>query len=67
MLHTPLVEGEPPQARGSAMLIGASTREEVVERLKKDVYVKDGVWDFEKVLAHSTRMSITRLMPEAIR
>jgi hypothetical protein len=60
MLHTPLVEGEPPQARGSAMLIGASTREEVVERLKKDVYVKDGVWDFEKVQIIPFRSAIRK-------
>jgi hypothetical protein len=35
--------------KGSAMLIGAKTREEVVERLKKDVYVEHGVWDLSKV------------------
>lgn len=35
--------------KGSAMLIGANTKEEVVERLKKDVYVSGKVWDWEKV------------------
>ena len=35
--------------QGSAMLIGAKTREEVVERLKSDVYVKGEVWDWSKV------------------
>jgi len=39
----------PPKMKGSAMLIGAKTREEVIERVKKDVYVEQGVWDVEKV------------------
>ena len=49
MLEEPVKEGETPKMKGSAMLIGASTREEVVERLKRDVYVTGGVWDWEKV------------------
>ncbi|OAK99712.1 hypothetical protein IQ06DRAFT_294133 [Phaeosphaeriaceae sp. SRC1lsM3a] len=51
MLEEPVKEGDsgPPKMKGSAMLIGAKTREEVVERLKKDVYVEGGVWDLEKV------------------
>ena len=51
MLEEPIKEGDagPPKMKGSAMLIGAKTKEEVLERLKKDVYVKGEVWDFEKV------------------
>lgn len=49
MLESHPAEGEAPKMKGSAMLIGAKTREEVVERLKKDVYVKGEVWDWEKV------------------
>jgi|TARA_R110002003_G_scaffold72_1_gene6689 hypothetical protein len=51
MLEEPIKEGDsgPPKMKGSAMLIGAKTREEVVERLKKDVYVEHGVWDLSKV------------------
>lgn len=51
MLEEPIKEGDsgPPKMKGSAMLIGAKTREEVIERLKKDVYVQEGVWDVEKV------------------
>jgi hypothetical protein len=49
MLEEPIKEGETPKMKGSACLIGAKTREEVVERLKKDVYVESGVWDLEKV------------------
>ncbi|KAF2872547.1 hypothetical protein BDV95DRAFT_606148 [Massariosphaeria phaeospora] len=40
---------DPPSMKGSCMLVGARTREEVVERLKRDVYVEGGVWDWEKV------------------
>jgi hypothetical protein len=51
MLEEPVKEGDagPPKMKGSAMLIGAKTKEEVIERLKKDVYVAQGVWDVEKV------------------
>jgi hypothetical protein len=51
MLEEPIKEGDTstPQMKGSAMLIGAKTREEVVERLKKDAYVTGEVWDFEKL------------------
>ncbi|KAI4681856.1 uncharacterized protein J4E84_007453 [Alternaria hordeiaustralica] len=49
MLEEPIKEGDtgPPKMKGSACLIGAKTREEVVERLKQDVYVKEGVWNLE--------------------
>lgn len=51
MLDEPIQPGDtaPPKMKGSAMLIGAKTKEEVVERLQKDIYVKEGVWDLEKV------------------
>jgi hypothetical protein len=51
MLEEPIKEGDtaPPKMKGSAMLVGARTKEEVVERLKKDVYVTGNVWDWEKV------------------
>lgn len=51
MLEEPIQEGDsgPPKMKGSACLIGAKTREEVVERLKSDVYVDGAVWDLEKV------------------
>jgi hypothetical protein len=50
MLEEPIQQGGSvlPKMKGSAMLIGARTREEVVERLKNDVYVSEGVWDFDK-------------------
>lgn len=51
MLDEPIAEGAtgPPKMNGSAMLIGAKTREEVEKRLKEDVYVEGGVWDLSKV------------------
>lgn len=49
MLEEPLKEGETPKMKGSAMLIGAKTKEEVIERLQKDAYVKGEVWDMSKV------------------
>lgn len=51
MLEEPIKEGEagPPRMKGSAMLCGAKTKEEVLERLKRDVYVTGEVWDWEKV------------------
>jgi len=34
---------------GSAMVAYASSKEEVLEALKKDIYAESGVWDFSKV------------------
>lgn len=34
---------------GSTLMIVASSREEIIDMLKEDVYVKSGVWDLEKV------------------
>jgi len=49
MLEEPVVEGETPKMKGSAMLCVAATKEEVLERMKRDIYVEGGVWDFEKI------------------
>lgn len=51
MLDSPIDANSsgPPAMKGSACLIGAATREEVVERLKKDVYVQEGVWNLDQV------------------
>lgn len=48
-LEEPVKEGETPKMKGSAMLIRANSKEEVIERLKNDVYVTGGVWDWDKV------------------
>lgn len=64
MLEEPFKEGDagPPKMKGSAMLIGAKTREEVVERLKKDVYVEKGVWDLSKVEIIPFRSAIRKAL-----
>ena len=51
MLEEHIKEGDtaPPKMKGSAMLIGARTKEEVIERLQKDIYVTGEVWDWSKV------------------
>lgn len=42
-------DGEPMNIMGSALVAWASSKEEVMEMLKKDTYVKEGVWDLSKV------------------
>lgn len=42
-------EGEPLKLNGSAVVVSAVSREEVVEQLKKDIYSTSGVWDLSKV------------------
>lgn len=42
-------EGEPMKMLGSAMLVWAASKEEVLEKLKKDVYTENQVWDWSKV------------------
>jgi len=51
MLEEQIKEGDtaPPKMKGSVMLIGARTKEEVIERLQKDIYVMGEVWDWSKV------------------
>lgn len=39
---------------GSTLVVIAGSKEEVVDLLKDDVYVKSGVWDLEKVSKHSS-------------
>ncbi|KAK5127459.1 hypothetical protein LTR85_006798 [Meristemomyces frigidus] len=47
-LEEPLKEGEGPKANGSVMLALADTKEEVLEKVKEDIYAKSGVWDESK-------------------
>jgi hypothetical protein len=42
-------EGEGLKFAGSALVAYGSSREEVIEMLKKDVYAENDVWDFNKV------------------
>lgn len=49
MLDAPLKEGEGPKINGSIMLAYAESKEEVIKKLKEDVYSTEEVWDWEKV------------------
>ena len=51
MLEEPIKEGVPPKMKGSVLMCVADTEEEVLERVKKDVYYTNGVWDKENVSA----------------
>ncbi|GAB7351984.1 hypothetical protein MBLNU459_g2508t2 [Dothideomycetes sp. NU459] len=42
-------EGEGLKINGSVMLASAESKEEVLEKLKADVYAKGEVWNFEKI------------------
>jgi uncharacterized protein len=46
-MSSPPVEGETPPMIGSALIVVASTKEEVIERLKNDIYSTSGVWDVD--------------------
>ncbi|RKF62029.1 putative ycii-related domain protein [Erysiphe neolycopersici] len=42
-------DGGSLKIQGSAMIARASSREEVLKRLKEDIYAQENIWDFEKV------------------
>ncbi|TAQ91431.1 hypothetical protein B7494_g211 [Chlorociboria aeruginascens] len=42
-------EGDALKIQGSAMVALASSKEEVMEQLRNDIYAKNDVWDFSKV------------------
>ncbi|PMD55575.1 uncharacterized protein K444DRAFT_617258 [Hyaloscypha bicolor E] len=42
-------EGEQMKMLGSAMVASASSKEELLEILKNDIYAKSEVWDFDKI------------------
>ena len=48
MLEDPPAEGQSLKIKGSVMTAVASSKEEVIEKLKLDVYA-NGVWDMDKV------------------
>ncbi|QDS76632.1 hypothetical protein FKW77_007947 [Venturia effusa] len=53
------VEGQnPPPIIGSCMLAHAETREEVLDKLKRDVYSEGGVWDWNKVQIYPFRSAV---------
>ncbi|GAB7345479.1 hypothetical protein MBLNU457_3805t2 [Dothideomycetes sp. NU457] len=48
-LDSPPQEGQGLAINGSVMMALASSKEEVLERVKTDVYATTGVWDMDKV------------------
>lgn len=46
-------EGEDKQFNGSCLVAKASSKEEVLGELRKDIYAQEGVWNLEKVLIRS--------------
>ncbi len=51
--------------KGSVLLALAETKEELLENLKEDIYVKSGVWDLEKVGLHAGARSFRFLRRDA--
>lgn len=48
-LEEPPKEGETPKMKGSVMIMVANSQEEVLKRLRSDIYTSSGVWDIDKV------------------
>ncbi|KAF2142300.1 uncharacterized protein K452DRAFT_227008 [Aplosporella prunicola CBS 121167] len=58
----PPPDGETPKMAGSVMLALAESREEVLERLKADVYAREGVWEWEKVRIYPFKSAIRKAL-----
>lgn len=48
-LEEPIKEGETPKMNGSVMIAQADTKDEVLEKIRNDIYYTSGVWDESKV------------------
>ncbi|KAM0142105.1 hypothetical protein ACHAP3_002100 [Botrytis cinerea] len=48
-LSEPPTGDSPLKFQGSCMIALASSKEEVIEVLKKDIYAENDVWDFSKI------------------
>ncbi|KEQ75034.1 YCII-related domain protein [Aureobasidium namibiae CBS 147.97] len=49
MLEDTPKEGSPLKITGSVMMAVASSKEEVMEKIKSDIYADKGVWDMDKI------------------
>lgn len=54
----PPVGDEKRAFNGSCVVARASTKEEVLEEIKKDVYATAGVWNVDKVVMHPVGLLI---------
>lgn len=62
MLEEPIKEGVPPKMKGSVLMCVADTEEEVLERVQRDVYYTNGVWDKDNVsVIGSERVSALKI------
>lgn len=54
--------GRPPKMIGSVMIVTARSQEEAMERIRGDVYAREGVWDLEnaKVWPVGSQFSVLR-------
>jgi hypothetical protein len=57
-MSSPPKEGETPPMIGSALIAVAETKEEVLDRLRSDVYTTSGVWDVDKAQIWPFRSAI---------
>ena len=53
---------DPLKFAGSAIVCVAGSKEEVIEKLKKDVYAESNVWDFSKVWNLVTRLNVPSMV-----
>jgi hypothetical protein len=53
--------------KGSAMVALASSKEEVMEKLKADIYARSEVWDFSKVFSPPTQTTFILTNSELMR
>ncbi|KAI9731781.1 MAG: hypothetical protein M1834_004570 [Cirrosporium novae-zelandiae] len=42
-------EGTSLKINGSAMLVSATSKEDALEQISKDIYYREGIWDKEKI------------------
>ena len=49
LLEERLKKGEPYKINGSFLLASAESSDQVIERLKSDVFFKNRIWDWEKL------------------
>jgi uncharacterized protein len=57
-MSEPPAEGRPPPMLGSTLIAVADTKEEVLDKLRDDIYAKEGVWDLDKVQIWPFRSAI---------
>jgi len=60
MLDEHMKDGEVPKFRGSILTIEADTKEEVWGIINSDIYVKNDVWDVEKVEIYPFRTAVRK-------